>query len=45
MDLTLGMPKVIKVLHSKLVTRKVTKGENIKEPEKYISAYIKDVKS
>ena len=44
-DLTLGMSKVIIVLHSKLVTSKVTKGENNKELAKTIFAYIEDVKS
>ena len=45
MNLTLGMPKVIKVLHSKSVTSMVIEGENIIEPTKYISAYIEDDKS
>ena len=32
------------MIHSKSITSKVTKGENIREPAKYISAYIEDDK-
>ena len=32
------------MLHSKSITSKVTEGENIREPVKYIFAYIEDEK-